>query len=139
MTDKNVGKETADLVGEKKSEVKDEVATDLAKDAVRSEAKMATGNESEVEPTKYPNLEGTNFLEPYLTMGIAPLERAIDKKKGLPEEQIALLLTLERNGQNRTEFVKMLKDRLDIDDIKKELPAAGGPDYTNDTTNLTDL
>ena len=139
MTEHNVGKETADLVGEKKSGVKDEVAKDLAKEAVTQEAKAATGNESEVVPSKFPNLEGTNLIEPILSQGIGAVEAACDKKDGLPEERLAALLTLERNGQNRTEVVRMLMKRLGIKDIRAELPEAGGPDYTNDTTNLSDL
>jgi hypothetical protein len=67
------------------------------------------------------------------------LKKAIDEKDGIPENKIAGLLILERNGQNRTEFVKAMVKRLGIKDLKKELPQAGGPDYTNDQTALSAL
>ncbi len=134
------GKVAADKVGEKKQQVTDEVATDLAKDAVRSEAKLSTGNESEdVEVNRWQGSDEINGWEHYLDLGPDALKDAVDKKDGIPEEKVAGLLILERNGKNRTEYVKLLKRRLGIKDITKELPQAGGPGYTNDTTNLSDL
>jgi hypothetical protein len=93
------------------------------------------------QPRNY-NLDGTNLVEPLLGMGLSALEAAIDPKKKddqMPEETIGKLLILERNGQNRTAFVKLLRDRLGIKDIFKELPQAGGPDYTNDVSSVTKL
>lgn len=54
----------------------------------------------------------------------------------LPEEKVYGLLALERNGQNRTDYVKAMMKRLDLK--SNELPG-GGPGYTNDTTNITAL
>lgn len=54
----------------------------------------------------------------------------------IPDEKVYGLLALERNGKNRTEYVKAMMKRLDLKG--DELPG-GGPDYTNDTTNITKL
>ena len=134
-------KTAAELVGEKKEQVKDEVATDLAKDAVREEARMDTGTTSDAEPvgTKWLGSDEISLFAHLLDGGISGLEKAIDKKDGIPEDKVAGLLILERNGQNRTEFVRLLVKRLGIKDLRAELPQAGGPDYTNDQTNITDL
>lgn len=93
------------------------------------------------EPPRFYNTIGTNQLEPLTAMGIDELKGAIDPKNenALAEEVIANLLILERNGKNRTEFVKLLMSRLKIKDIRKELPQAGGPDYTNDVSALSKL
>lgn len=141
MATEDNDKTAAEMVGEKKDEVKEEVATDLAKEAVAQQARMDTGTTSDAEPTgtKWQGSDEMNLYSHLLDGGIEALKKVIDKKDGIPEEKVAGLLILERNGQNRTEFVKLLMKRLGIKDIRKELPQAGGPDYTNDTTNLTDL
>lgn len=137
------GKIAADKVGEKKAQVTDEVATDLAKDAVKQEAKLSTGNESEtVETSQWGNVSiEANKIDYLLDFGLEALKKAVDPKaeKPLPEEYVAGALALERNGKNRTDFVKVYKDRLGIKDIAKELPQAGGPDYTNDVTQVSNL
>lgn len=137
------GKEAADKVGEMKKSgaVQKEAAKELAKEAVTQEARASTGTESEVDPasTRWQGADEVQQFAPLLDGGYATLEKAMDPKEGIPEEKIAGLLILERNGQNRTEFVRGMMKRLKIKDIRKELPQAGGPDYTNDTTNLSEL
>lgn len=90
---------------------------------------------------RFYNTIGTNLIEHLTDLGLEALEGAIDAKKdgALSEEVIANLLILERNGKNRTDFVKLLMDRLRIKDIRKELPQAGGPDYTNDVSAISKL
>lgn len=61
-----------------------------------------------------------------------------DAKSPIPEEKVAGLLALERNGRNRTDWVKVLLDRLPVDSVL-DVPRAGGPGYTNDTTPVTAL
>lgn len=145
MTEKKsadpAGKVVADKVGDNKQSaaVQKEVAQDLAKDALKQEARSSTGTESEAEAPKWQGSDEIQQFAYLLDGGIGVLEQAVDKKDGIPEDKIAGLLILERNGQNRTEFVRLMMKRLGIKDIKKELPQAGGPDYTNDTTNLSDL
>ncbi|EPR09766.1 hypothetical protein M527_06460 [Sphingobium indicum IP26] len=87
------------------------------------------------------NVDGTNQIEHLTDLGLDGLKEAIDPKKDEPlaEEVIAKLLILERNGKNRTDFVKLMMDRLKIKDIRKELPQAGGPDYTNDVSAVSKL
>jgi hypothetical protein len=64
-------------------------------------------------------------------------ERIADKSDAqLPEEKIYGLLALERNGRNRTPYVKSMMTRLKLK--ADELPG-GGPAFTNDVTNITDL
>ncbi len=137
------GKQVADKVGEMKKggAVQKEAATELAKEALQKEARESTGTESEVDPSslRWQGSDEVQQYAPLLDGGYATLEQAMDPKDGIPEEKIAGLLILERNGQNRTEFVRGMMKRLKIKDIRKELPQAGGPDYTNDTTNLSDL
>lgn len=135
-------KTPAELVGEKKSDnsVREDVAKDLAKEALEQEARLSTGNETDdVTLTKWHGADEIAQYSHLIEGGIAALEKAIDKKDGIPEEKVAGLLILERNGQNRTEYVRLLKKRLGIKDLAKELPQAGGPDYTNDVTKVTDL
>lgn len=141
MVAKNDDKTAAEMVGEKKAEVKEEVATSLAKEAVEQEARMDTGTTSDADPVgnKWLGSDESQMYAHLLDGGIETLKKVIDPKGGIPEQKIAGLLILERNGKNRTEFVKLMKDRLGIKDLKAELPQAGGPDYTNDTTNLTAL
>lgn len=139
---KHDDKTAAELVGEKKDQVKDEAATELAKEAVKEEARLDTGTTPKEEDPDLNKWQGADEISLYshlLDNGVEGLKKAIDKKDGIPEEKVAGLLILERNGQNRTEYVKLLKNRLGIKDIKKELPQAGGPDYTRDITPLSDI
>lgn len=93
------------------------------------------------EPPRFYNTIGTNQIEHLTDLGLDALKDAIDPRKdeALSEEVIANLLILERNGKNRTDFVKLLMSRLKIKDIRKELPQAGGPDYTNDVSAMSKL
>jgi len=141
MTTKHTDKTAAELVGQKKAEVKDEVATDLAKDAVRQEARASTGTESDAEPTAASRYLGSDEImlwAPLLEMGVDAFEERVAEKHDhvIPEEKVYGLLALERNGQNRTPYVKAMMKRLNLK--REELPG-GGPDYTNDVTPVTKL
>lgn len=76
--------------------------------------------------------------EGLLTLGVAEFEEMAARKDetAVPEEKLYGLLALERNGQNRTPYVKAMMKRLKLKG--DELPG-GGPAYTNDVTNITDL
>ena len=53
----------------------------------------------------------------------------------VPESKVAGLLELERSGQNRTEYVQALCQRLHV---KSPLEVTGaGPGHTNDVSSLT--
>lgn len=96
----------------------------------------------DVEPAPWANISiEANKIDYLLDLSLDALKKLIDPKAKtpLPEEVVAGALALERNGKNRTDFVKLLKDRLSIKDIKTELPQAGGPDYTHDITPISKL
>ena len=57
--------------------------------------------------------------------------------KPFGEEDAKGLLALERAGQNRTEYVKPLMDRLGVDSPYEVTDS--GPPYTNDKTSVTVL
>jgi hypothetical protein len=72
-----------------------------------------------------------------LDLGVdAFVEAVTGKDSQIPDEKVYGLLALERNGQNRTPYVKAMMKRLKVK--ADELPG-GGPSYTNDVTNITDL
>ncbi len=120
---------------------KREAAVEVAKEQAVQEAYLDTGTQGEPDPNlnRWAGADEIQMFSHLIEGGIEALKKAIDPKDGIPEAKVAGLLILERNGKNRTEFVKLLMKRLGITDLRKELPQAGGPDYTNDTTNLTDL
>lgn len=141
MTTKHTDKTAAEMVGEKKDEVKGEVATELAKEAVAQEARASTGTESDAEPTAQNRYLGSDEImlwEHVLHLGVEAFEDRIAEKSDqpVPEEKVYGLLALERNGQNRTPYVKAMMKRLNLK--REELPG-GGPDYTNDVTPVTKL
>lgn len=61
---------------------------------------------------------------------------AEDAPSPIPEEKVYGLLAMERNGQNRTPYVKAAMARLDLK--ANELPG-GGPSYTNDVRPISEL
>ena len=73
-----------------------------------------------------------------LDMGVEEFTEVVTGKtdREIPEAKLYGLLALERNGQNRTPYVKTLMKRLKL---KKEDLPGGGPDYTNDITAVSKL
>jgi len=134
-------KDPTDLSAKDLAAAQTDAAKEVAKDSAKVQIMQDTGTTSDAEPvgTKYFGSDEIQMFAHLLDDGIENLKKAIDPKDGIPEEKVAGLLILERNGKNRTEFVKLLMKRLGIKDLRAELPQAGGPDYTNDTTNLTAL
>lgn len=127
----------AELDAARKEGAKEDVK-ETAKDQHRA---LTDGNLPGAPPQH--QFTGSDEIMQYAHLIALPLEelkRVIDPETsyGIPEEKIAGLLKLERNGQNRTDYVKALLDRLPIDHVR-DLPGAGGPDYTNDTTPITAL
>ena len=80
----------------------------------------------------------------YLDGSLDAIKKAVDAG-GIPDNKLYGLLALERNGKNRTDYVAFMVDHLKLkDDVEDgtELAAVlpgGGPSYTNDTTNISDL
>ena len=74
-----------------------------------------------------------------LGLGVDEFAAAIaeDAPVPIPEEKVYGLLALERNGQNRTEYVKAAIKRLGL--TKEDGLPGGGPGYTNDVHAVSDL
>lgn len=94
------------------------------------------------EPPKNP-YHGHDEIQQWahiLTLGVDPFVKAIGVGAAdpsyIPDEKVYGLLALERNGQNRTPYVKTMMKRLDL---KVEDLPGGGPSYTNDLTPISDL
>lgn len=112
---------------------------EAAKDAAKDSYKYATdGNLMGEIDTKGPppGYDDVNLLAPLLGQSVEEFKAAIAEDGPVPEEKVWGLLALERNGQNRTDYVKAAMQRLGIK--ADELPG-GGPGYTNDTTPISKL
>lgn len=112
---------------------------EAAKEAAKDSYKYATDGNlmGEVTGNTYPGHDDIMQFEPLLrTLGVDEFTKAIAEDGPVPEEKVYGLLALERNGQNRTDYVKAMMKRLGLK--ADELPG-GGPDYTNDTTPITSL
>lgn len=116
------------------------------KEAIKEDAKEAyrQGLLDDAEPeNQAPQFLGSDDImqfEPLLDLPADELGARVaeDADNPIPEEKVAGLLKLERNGRNRTEYVKVLLARLPVDSVM-EVPGAGGPAYTNDTTPVSEL
>jgi hypothetical protein len=138
---KHTEKTAAEMVGDLKDDVKPEAAREAAKEAVLEEIHEDTGTTSDAEPVE--QYHGSDEIMQWayvVELPLAAFVKAIEDKKDhpIPDNKIAGLYKLERNGQNRTPYVKALRDRLGL---KKgeDVPGAGGPDYTNDITQVSAL
>jgi hypothetical protein len=67
---------------------------------------------------------------------IEDLKKAF-KDGAVPDDKAAGLLSLERAGQNRTDWVKLYMKQLGVDSPYEVTDA--GPPYTNDTTSVTKI
>lgn len=115
-----------------------EAAREVAKEAAKQKFKADTATTSDAEPKRqYPGSDEISLWAPLLDLGPDELlARIDDKEHPVPEEKVFGLLALERNGQNRTPYVKGMMDRLGL---KVEDLPGGGPGYTNDVTPVTKL
>jgi len=125
-------------------EARKEGAKEAAKEAGKDTYKFLTdGNLPGDPPAKqYFGADDIMQFEGLLGLGIESFEETVSEKAEdpVPEEKVVGLLRLERNGQNRTSYVKAMMKRLGLK-TKEDLYAVspGGPDYTNDTTPITKL
>jgi hypothetical protein len=118
-----------------------------AKEDVKETAKNAhhalTDGSLPGDPPSNP-YHGHDEIQQYahnLDHGVEAFEKLIAAKPGkdesaIPDEKVYGLLGLERNGKNRTPYVKAMMKRLKLK--SDELPG-GGPSHTNDITALTSL
>lgn len=123
-----------------KSKALHEGALEDAKEAGKAMHKSLTDGVEVGEPATNRWL-GSDEIQRWadlIELGVDEFEKVINGKadREVPEEKIYGLLALERNGQNRTPYVKAMMKRLKLK--ADELPG-GGPSYTNDLTSITDL
>lgn len=91
-------------------------------------------------PRQFTGYDDIMQFEPLLGLGVEAFEATVAEEPvppatvPIPEEKVYGLLALERNGQNRTPYVKAMMKRLGLK--ASELPG-GGPGYTNDVQPLT--
>lgn len=119
-----------------------EGAKDAEKEAAKASYKFATdGNlpgDPDDAPRQFPGYDDIMQYQPLLHLGVDEFIAAIDPKAvpAVPDSKVYGLLALERNGQNRTPYVKAVIDRLDLK--PNELPG-GGPGFTNDVHPTSEL
>lgn len=117
-----------------------EGAIEAAKEAGKDAYKYLTDGNLPGDPPANQWLGSDEIMqfEHLLGLGVEAFEDAVkeDAEPPIADEKVYGLLKLERNGQNRTPYVKALMKRLGL---KKEDLPAGGPDYTNDVTPTSKL
>ena len=143
----SIEKEAAEAVGLGKisqSEIdkaKKEGALEAAKEQGKAAFQYATdGNlPSTAGGRLYPGSSEVMGYADLLDLGVDEFKKRIaeDADNPVPEEKVAGLLEVERSGRNRTNYVKALMKRLDIDSPYEVTTA--GPAHTNDETPITKL
>lgn len=118
-----------------------EGVTEAIKEQAKDSYKYATDGQQPGDPAKARQWTGHDDImlyEPNLRLGVDEFTAVIaeDADAPIPAEKVYGLLALERNGQNRTDYVRAMMKRLDLK--ADELPG-GGPGYTNDTTPISAL
>jgi hypothetical protein len=84
--------------------------------------------------------QNTTQLARFLSLGIEAFEETIDEKREptpLSEDSVKGILALERNGPNRTAYVRALCKRLGVDSPYEVYH--GGPGHTVDVSTVTQL
>lgn len=127
----------------------DEIAKARKEGALEAERKAAKdsytyatdGNlpgDPEDAPRQFPGYDEIMQWAPMLGLGPDEFEAAIqaDADVPVPDSKVYGLLALERNGQNRTPYVKAVIKRLKLK--PNEIPG-GGPGYTNDVHPISEL
>lgn len=132
---KGLGLTEAELAAARKEGAKED-----AKDAAKDSHRFLTDGQNLGEPPARQWIGHDDIMQYAPALDLPPEEFekriAANSDQALPEEKVYGLLALERNGRNRTPYVKALMKRLKLK--ADELPG-GGPAYTNDMTSITDL
>jgi hypothetical protein len=117
-----------------------EGALETVKEDAKNARRALTDGAQPGEPATTPYLghDESQLYAHNLDLGIDAFEDLINGKADWKpsDTQIYGLLNLERNGRNRTPYVKVMMKKLKLK--ADELPG-GGPGYTNDLTSITDL
>jgi hypothetical protein len=112
-------------------------------DAVRESAKdayqaLTDGGLPGVPPARqYTGMDEVMQYAGILDLDFDAFRERIEEGGPVPEEKVAGLLSLERAGRNRTDFVRALLKRLKEDDPRNVTNA--GPGHTNDVTPISKL
>lgn len=128
----------ADAIAKAREEGALEAEREAGKDSYRYATDGNLAGDPENAPRTFPGYDDIMLWEPNLRLGVEEFQARIaeDSQMPIPEEKVYGLLALERNGQNRTPYVRAMMKRLDLK--VSELPG-GGPGYTNDVRPLTTL
>ncbi len=118
-----------------------EGVTDAIKEQAKDAYTYATDGQLPGDPAaakQYIGHDDITLWAPNLSLGVEPFEQAIDASAPvpIPEEKVYGLLALERNGQNRTPYVRAMMKRLNL---KADQLPGGGPGYTNPVNSLDEL
>ncbi len=138
------GAENTGLAAPSLSDVQ-KARTEGVTEAIKEQAKesyiYATDGQQPGDPTdafKWHGYDDIAQWAPLLALDIEGFAEAIAEDAGppVPDVKVYGLLALERNGQNRTDYVKAAMARLGLK--ADELPG-GGPAYTNPVVSLDKL
>jgi hypothetical protein len=132
--------EGMNLSPQEEAEARKEGAKEDVKKTAEASHKFLTdgGYPGDPAPTPYLGHDESQMYAYLLDESVDQFERIVAGKADFkPDDtQVYGLLNLERNGRNRTPFVRAMMKRLGLS--KDELPG-GGPSYTNDLTSISEL
>jgi hypothetical protein len=138
---KNTPLEGTDLSAAETMDARHEGAVEAEKESAKQAVSLSTGTETnETQPDPHLGSDEIMMWSHIPELGLEAFTAAIaeDAEHPIPENKIAGIYKLERNGKNRTPYVQALRKRLGL---KKgeDVPGAGGPDYTNDVSAVSAL
>lgn len=124
---------------EKHEAEKEGVKAALAQSAQTNFATRSATESPEFEADRWPDRHEIMPWAHIVGLGLDAFRDAIkeDAEPLIPEGKIAGLIELERSGQNRTEYVKALCDRLGVSSPLEVTNA--GPGFTNDVTPVNPI
>lgn len=130
---------TGDLAAAAKEGAR-QAETEKAKDRYNFATDGNLASPPDPDRKSYPGYDQSQHIAHLLALGPTEFEATINDKDnptGLSETNVYGLLALERNGQNRTEYVKACIKRLGL--TRDDPLPGGGPGYTNDIHPVSDL
>ena len=126
------------LTDKEQIEARKEGAKEAVKEAGKDSYMALTDGVQPGEPAvdRWPGKSEIQQWAHMIDWSIEDLQKAF-KDGAVPDEKVAGLLSLERAGQNRTDWVKLFMKQIGVDSPYEVTDA--GPPYTNDTTSVTKL
>lgn len=120
-----------------------EGAKEFVKQGAAASMAADTGTDGEIDSDalakRMPPDLNTTPLAHYLDLGIDAFKDAVaaDADPVLADDDVKGVLALERNGPNRTDYVRALCNRLGVKSPYEVYH--GGPGFTNDVSSVTAL